>query len=114
MITIRIDDKDPSLLAVSFPEDFMGNNLIRAVPGRRWSYTRRCWLVPNTRESIVQIGKLFSRDYCRFDEAVIRLYKPSVSIADVEQATNLPWPPVGKPEPVRKPFRYAPPLREPH
>ncbi len=71
MITVRIDDKDPSLLAVSFPEDPIGNDLIRDIPGRRWSYSRKCWLVPNTRASVVHIGKLFGREYCRFDEAVI-------------------------------------------
>ena len=117
MVTIRIDNKDPSLLAVSFPEDPLGNELIREVPGRRWSYSRRCWVVPNTRISVVKIGQLFGRDFCRFDEAVVRLYRPAVTAAELEQATNPLWPPVGKQPPAgtpdrRKPFRYAPPVRE--
>lgn len=110
MITVRIDEKDPGLLAVSFPEDSIGNDLVRQVPGRRWSYSRRCWLVPNTRDTVVKIGQLFGRDYCRFDEAVVRLYKPMASAAAVEQATNPPWPPASVTM-ARKPFRYAPPMR---
>ena len=35
MITIRIDQKDPSLLSVSFPKDSQGKELISEVPGRR-------------------------------------------------------------------------------
>lgn len=114
MTTIHIDDKDPGLLAVCFPEDPIGNDLVREIPGRRWSYSRRCWLVPNSRESVVQLGKLFGRDYCRFDEAVVRLYKPMASAAGIEQATNPSWPPISKRTAGthRLPFRYVPPLRE--
>lgn len=114
MIAIRIDDKDPALLAISFAEDPIGNNIIREVPGRRWSYSRRCWLVPNTRETVIQVGKLFGKDYCRFDEAVIRLYKPLATTAEVQQATNPPWPPFNKQATGRRrlPFRYASPTRD--
>lgn len=111
MVTVRIDDKDPTLLTVTFPADDTGNDLIRSVPDRRWSYSRRCWVVPNTRASLVQIGHLFGKDYCRFDEALVRLYKPGASPAQTEQATNPVWPPVGKPLPARHPFRYAPAQR---
>ena len=110
MTTIQIDEKDPGLLAVSFPEDPIGNDLIRDVPGRRWSYSRRCWLVPNTREAVVQVGKLFGRAHCRFDEAVVRLYKPMVTAGELEQATNPAWPPVGRPVTPGKPFRFTPPI----
>ena len=114
MTTIHIDPKDPSLLAVIFPEDPIGNDLIRDVPGRRFSYSRRCWLVPNSRESIVKLGQLFGKDYCRFDEAVVRLYKPTATPTQVEQATNPPWPPLNKRKVAthQKAFRYAPPMRE--
>ena len=114
MTTIRIDDKDPTLLAVSFPEDPIGNDLIREVPGRRFSYSRKCWLVSNTRESVVKLGQLFGKEYCRFDEAVVRLYKPMAKPTEVEQATNPPWPPLSKRKVAthRKPFRYVPPVRE--
>ncbi|GAB3643325.1 tyrosine-type recombinase/integrase [Spirosoma arcticum] len=114
MTTIQIDGKDPGLLAVCFPQDPIGNDLIREIPGRRWSYSRRCWLVSNTRESVVQIGQLFGKEYCRFDEAVVRLYKPLASAVGIEQATNPPWPPLSKRTAGahRLPFRYAPPMRE--
>ncbi|GAB4023548.1 site-specific integrase [Spirosoma migulaei] len=108
MVTIRIDDKDASLLAVSFPEDPVGNNLIREIPGRRWSYSRRCWLMPNTRAAVVQLGQLFGKDYCRFDEAVVRLYKPTATTVEVEKATNPAWPP----DVQRLPFRHVPCLGE--
>lgn len=114
MTTIRIDDKEPALLTVTFPQDLIGNDLIREVSGRRWSYSRRCWLVPNTRESLVKLGQLFGKDYCRFDEAVVRLYKPAATLAELEQATNPAWPPLNKRKVAihRKPFRHAPPIRE--
>lgn len=114
MITVRIDEKDSSLLAVSFPEDPIGNDFIRDIPGRRWSYSRRCWLVPNTRETVVQVGKLFGKAYCRFDEAIVRLYKPSAITAEVEQATNPAWPPSNRriAGTRRLPFRYVPRLGE--
>ncbi len=117
MITVRIDDRDPALLAVLFPEDPIGNTLIDQVPGRRFSRSRRCWLVPNTRQSVVKLGQLFGRNHCRFDEAIVRHYKPTATPAEVEQATNPVWPPrsdasVGEvPATIRrKPFRYAPAL----
>lgn len=124
MITIRIDEREPTCLAVTFPQDPIGNDLIRDVLGRRWSFTRRCWLVPNTRESVVKLGQIFGKDFCRFDEAIVRLYKPAANPAEVEQATNPPWPPAGWPPagwpPAnrriggshRRPFRYVPPVRE--
>ncbi|GAB3781587.1 hypothetical protein GCM10028818_35980 [Spirosoma horti] len=111
MITIRIDEKDPSLLTVSFAGDPVGNDLVRQVPGRRWSYSRRCWLVPNTRQAVVQLGQLFEKAYCRFDEAVVRLYKPSITATEAEQATNPAWPPAGKGL-IKKVFRYNPPASE--
>ena len=100
MLTIQIDHRNSALLTVCFPEDCTANDLIRNVPGRRWSYTRRCWTVPNTRENVVQIGQLFGKDYCRFDKAVVRLYKPAATSAEAEQATGTPdrnpaWPPAG-------------------
>ena len=119
MITIRIDEREPAFLAAFFPEDPIGNHLIGQVPGRRFSRSRQCWLVPNTREAVVKLGQLFGRDYCRFDEAIVRLYKPTATPAEVEQATNPVWPPrsdasVGKASTPtrRKPFRYAPPMFE--
>jgi hypothetical protein len=38
MITIHIDEKDSSLLAVCFPTDTLGNDLVRNVPSHRFSY----------------------------------------------------------------------------
>ena len=114
MITSRIDDKDPALLAVVFPQDPIGNDIIRDVAGRRWSFSRRCWLVPNTRESVVKLGQIFGKDFCRFDEAVVRFYKPEATATEVEQATNPPWPPIHKRVVMlaRRPFRYVPPVQE--
>ncbi|GAB2557891.1 tyrosine-type recombinase/integrase [Spirosoma areae] len=111
MLTIHIDEKDPALLAVRFPEDPVGNDLLREVPGRRWSYSRRCWLIPNTRRAVVQVGKLFGKAYCRFDEAIVRLYKPNATATEIGQATHPAWPPAHKPQ-SPKPFRYAPPLTD--
>ena len=88
MITISLDHRDPTLLTVTFPTNPVGNDQIKEVTGRRWSYSRRCWTVPNTRESVVQISQLFGKDYCRFDGAVVRLYKPAATPIELEQAAN--------------------------
>ncbi|MBO0950692.1 tyrosine-type recombinase/integrase [Fibrella forsythiae] len=117
MITIHIDQNDPALLSVSFPKDNLGNELISQVPGRRFSYTRQGWTVPNTRESVVKIGKLFGKAYCRFDEAVVRLYKPTVTPSEVDQATNPVWPPKNAATPTvmtdqRWSFRNVPSVPE--
>ena len=114
MTTIQIDEKDTRLLAVSLPQDPVGNDLVREIPGRRFSRSRRCWVMPNTRESVVKIGKLFGKEYCRFDEAVVRLYRPAATAVEIEQATNPVWPPLSKHSASthRLPFRYAPPMRE--
>lgn len=109
MITVCIDDKNSTLLTVAFPPDSTGNDLIRDIPGRRWSYSRRCWVVPNCRSSIVHIGKLFGKAYCRFDEAIVRLYKPTATPVEIEQATNPAWPPAGVPQ-KQSTFRNSPPL----
>lgn len=111
MVTVQLDERNPALLGVYFPADPIGNDLIREVPGRRFSRSRQGWLVPNTRESVVKIGRLFGRDYCRFDEAVVQLYKPTASPAEIAQATNPPWPPLGKEQPDSQ-FRYVPPIQE--
>ena len=112
MLTISLDHRDPALLTVTFPPDPVGNDLIGQVPNRRWSYSRKCWTVPNTRESIVQIGQLFGKEYCRFDEAVVRLYKPTATPAELENVTNPAWPPAHVPPPKPKTFRYVPPDNE--
>jgi integrase/recombinase XerD len=112
MITIRIDDKDHDLLAVSFPEETLANNLIRDVPGRRWSFSRRAWLVPNTRQSLVMLAELFGKEHCRFDEAVVRLYKPDATATEIGRATGTLPRETARPGLFahRKPFRYAPPV----
>ncbi len=76
MITVCIDEKDPTLLGVYFPEDTTGNDLIGQVPERRFSCSRKGWVVPNTRESVVKIGQLFGKDHCRFDEAIVGTTNP--------------------------------------
>lgn len=107
MVTIQIDERDPTMLGVYFPEDPFGNDLIKEVPGRRFSRSRKGWLVPNTRESLVQLGRLFGREHCRFDEAIVRHHKPAATPVEVEEATNPPWPPTGK-MPVVQSFRHLP------
>jgi integrase/recombinase XerD len=53
--------EDSTEIKVEFPNDPVWNGLIRHVPGRRWSNSRKCWLVPNTRENVVKIGALFGK-----------------------------------------------------
>ena len=89
MVNISIDTQDPDLLCAVF-NDKSANPLIEQVPGRRWSYSRRCWVVPNTRESVVKIGQLFGKEHCQFSREIIRLYKPKATVEEINRYLNPP------------------------
>jgi len=89
MIQILIDTQNPDLLCIVF-SDIASNPLIEQVAGRRWSYSRKCWIVPNTRESVVKIGKLFGKDSCQFSSEIIQLYKPKATVEEINRYLNPP------------------------
>ncbi|WP_240543634.1 tyrosine-type recombinase/integrase [Spirosoma foliorum] len=57
---------------------------------------------------------MFGKDYCRFDEAIVRRYKPGATNAEIEQAANPSWPPINKriAGAHRLLFRFSPRLGE--
>ncbi|MCU0342110.1 MAG: phage integrase N-terminal SAM-like domain-containing protein, partial [Spirosomaceae bacterium] len=77
-------------IKVEFANDPVWNERIRHVKDRRWSNSRKCWLVPNTRENVVKIGQLFGKEKCRFAEEIIRLYKPEATIEEINRYLNPP------------------------
>ena len=77
-------------ISVAFEQDPVWNERIRQIEGRRWSRSLRCWLVPNTRANVVKIGQLFGKENCRFDEEIIRLYKPQATVEEINQYLNPP------------------------
>lgn len=89
MIRISIDDRDSDLLCAIF-RDMSANTLIEQVPGRRWSYSRKCWIVPNTRESVVKIGKLFGKENCIFSPEIICQYKPHATAEEINRYLHPP------------------------
>jgi integrase/recombinase XerD len=103
MIRISIDDRDPDLLCAIF-RDMSANTLIEQVPGRRWSFSRRCWIVPNTRESVVKIGKLFGKENCTFSPEIIRQYKPQATVEEINRYLNPPHQRLGQ----KQSWKYKP------
>ncbi len=85
MVEIKIDTLNAELLKVEFPFDEISQNMVRNVQGRRWSKSRKCWVVPNTRGSIVQIGQIFGKEYCVFSKEIITKYKPNVTVDEINQ-----------------------------
>lgn len=85
MIEITVDIDKADLLRVRFPYCLVMQNQIRAVSGRRWSQSRKCWLVPNSRESVVKIGKIFGKESCVFSKDIIRQYRPEIKESEVKQ-----------------------------
>lgn len=87
MIKCSLTD-DLAEIKVEFPNDPVWNDLIRHVPSRRWSNSRKCWLVPNTRENVVKIGQLFGKEKCRFSEDLVRFYKPNATKKEISLASS--------------------------
>jgi integrase/recombinase XerD len=85
MVEITIDIDKSDLLRVHFPYCEVLHNKIRTVNARRWSRSRRCWLVPNSRESVVKIGQLFGKENCIFSKDIIRQYRPEAKEEEVKQ-----------------------------
>lgn len=93
MVQIDIDKKDNQLLAVRF-SDIYANRLIEKIPQRRFSRSRRCWIVPNSRQIVVLLGKLFGKENCSFSQQIIYQYKPNVTVEEINKylvKTRKPW-----------------------
>jgi integrase/recombinase XerD len=94
MINIYIDKRDSDLLLVQF-DDINSNQIVTKIPNRRWSKSRNCWVVENTRHNVVLIGNLFGKDNCRFSNEIIVQYKPKVTQEEINQYfskfNNKPW-----------------------
>lgn len=75
--------KNQTEIEVSFGFDPSKNDLIREIPGRRWSRSRNCWVVSNSRENIIKIGQLFGKENCRFSKEIILQYKPQTSSEEI-------------------------------
>ncbi|CAH0997670.1 Tyrosine recombinase XerC [Emticicia aquatica] len=84
MVKIDIDKRNSDALLVEF-EDLSSNQIITQIPQRRWSQSRKCWVVENTRHNVILIGKLFGKNNCRFSSAIITLYKPEVTLEEINQ-----------------------------
>ncbi len=84
MVNIYIDKRDSSLLLVQF-SDISSNTIITKIPNRRWSRSRGCWVVENTRHNVVLIGNLFGKDNCNFSQEIIYKYKPNITIDEINE-----------------------------
>lgn len=84
MIEILKDRKETNLLLVKF-EDLSSNPIITKIPQRRWSRSRKAWVVPNTRHNISMIGQLFGKENCIFSKEIILQYKPDITTSEINQ-----------------------------
>lgn len=82
MIEILKDKKESDLLLVKF-EDISSNQIITKIPQRRWSASRKAWIIPNTRQNVSMIGNLFGKENCVFAKEIILQYKPSITASEI-------------------------------
>jgi integrase/recombinase XerD len=93
MIYIKIDNIELNQLLVEF-EDRSANAIISQIPQRRFSRTRKGWLVPNTRQNVSMIGRLFGAENCLFAKDIIMQYKPGISTQEINDyfvKIRKPW-----------------------
>jgi integrase/recombinase XerD len=84
MIEILKDRRETDLLLVKF-EDLSSNPIITKIPQRRWSRSRKAWVVPNTRHNVSMIGHLFGKENCIFSKEIILQYKPDITTSEINQ-----------------------------
>lgn len=93
MIEILKDRRATNLLLVKF-EDLNSNPIITKIPQRRWSRSRKAWVIPNTRHNISMIGQLFGKENCIFSKEIILQYKPDITTSEIDQyftRDKKPW-----------------------
>ncbi|MFY7909996.1 MAG: tyrosine-type recombinase/integrase [Emticicia sp.] len=93
MINIKIDKKESDQLLVEF-EDLSLNRLISQIPQRRFSRSRKGWLVPNTRQHVSLIGQIFGKENCLFAKEIILQYRPNITTKEIEKyfvRIRKPW-----------------------
>lgn len=101
MINIKIDKKEADKLLVEF-EDLSLNRLISQIPQRRYSRSRKGWLIPNTRQNVLMIGQLFGKENCLFSKEIILQYRPNITNKEIEKYFVR----------IRKPWKNTPNYRE--
>lgn len=84
MIEILKDRNETNLLLVKF-EDLSSNTIIAKIPQRRWSRSRKAWVVPNTRHNISMIGQLFGKENCIFSKEIILQYRPDITSSEINE-----------------------------
>ncbi len=101
MVNIYIDKRDTDLLLVQF-SDINSNSIVSQIPNRRWSRSRKCWVVDNTRHNVVLLGNLFGKENCKFSKEIIFQYKPEATPEEINKYIAR----------FKKPYSNAPTLRE--
>lgn len=84
MIKVKIDTKETDKLLVEF-DDINSNCIIAQIPQRRYSRSRKGWLIPNTRHNVSLIGHLFGKDYVLFSKEILLQYRPEITIEEINQ-----------------------------
>ena len=74
----EIIHRNENRLAVHFKHDTSLIALIRKIPGSKWSQTKKCWHVPNNKESKNLLSRLFPEMYNEF------MKNKEISVSDKE------------------------------
>jgi len=64
----EIRHRGENRLAIHFKHDTSLIDLVKTIPGCKWSQTLKCWYVPNTNESKKLLSELFPEMYNKFNK----------------------------------------------
>lgn len=84
---IKVERYDENYLAVTFPEGFNNDllNAVRVIPGRRWLYEKKVWLIPDTPLS----KKIISESISKIENKEINERKKFPFFKDIEKLKNI-------------------------
>lgn len=66
-MSIKVTKSSDNELMVIFSYSLENVEKIKRIKGRRWDSERKCWIIPNTDDSIVSLKKLFYQELIAFD-----------------------------------------------
>ncbi len=81
MIKVTHLDSERKDLCVEFHPDALWNVKMRQFAGSRWSSSRKCWIITNSKAEIIKLGEVFGPNNLQFSKEIILEYRPQASKA---------------------------------
>lgn len=80
-MSIKLEKGQPGHLLLSFDYDEEKINKIKTIPGRKWDADIKKWILPDNKNTIDKIRKLFSHfEFIDYREQTASVYKPNEDI----------------------------------